>query len=44
MEQKITALFWSKWLPKLMGFDYEVVYKQGKENLAADGLSRTSGA
>jgi len=27
MEQKITTLFQSKCLPKLMGFDYEVIYK-----------------
>ncbi|GJS03352.1 hypothetical protein Tco_0319860 [Tanacetum coccineum] len=29
-----------KWLPKLMGYDYEVVYKKGSENGAADALSR----
>ena len=29
-----------KWLPKLMGFDYEVKYKKGVENAAVDALSR----
>ncbi|GKF47831.1 retrotransposable element Tf2 [Tanacetum coccineum] len=29
-----------KWLPKLMGFDYKVVYKNGKDNVVADALSR----
>ena len=40
MEQKITTAFQSKWLSKLMGYDYEVCYKKGKENVVADGLSR----
>ncbi|GJS03349.1 hypothetical protein Tco_0319857 [Tanacetum coccineum] len=29
-----------KWLPKLIGYDYEVIYKKGSENGAADALSR----
>ncbi|GJS84167.1 putative mitochondrial protein [Tanacetum coccineum] len=29
-----------KWLPKLIGFDYEVEYKKGIDNAAADALSR----
>ncbi|GJU83847.1 putative mitochondrial protein [Tanacetum coccineum] len=29
-----------KWLPKLIGFDYEVEYKKGTYNAAADALSR----
>ena len=32
IEQKITTPFQSKWLLKLIGFDYEVVYRKGKEN------------
>ncbi|GKC06068.1 hypothetical protein Tco_0997678 [Tanacetum coccineum] len=32
-----------KWLPKLMGFDYEVTYKKGKDNIVADALSRREG-
>ena len=43
LEQKLTTTFQSKWLPKLMGYDYEIQYKQGKENLVADGLSRLLG-
>lgn len=29
-----------KWLPKLIGFDYEIVYIKGSENGVADALSR----
>jgi len=43
LEQKITITFQTKWLPKLMGYDYEIQYKQGRENLPADGLSRLYG-
>jgi len=44
MEQQITTRFQSKWLSKLMGFDYEICYKRGKENTVADGLSRIPAA
>ncbi|GJZ58344.1 putative mitochondrial protein [Tanacetum coccineum] len=32
-----------KWLPKLMGFYYEIEYKRGKDNVVADALSRIQG-
>ena len=44
LEQKITTPFQSKWLPKLTGFNYEIVYRKGKLNVAADSLSRILGA
>lgn len=40
MEQKITTHIQQKWLYKLLGFDYIIAYKKGKENLAAGALSR----
>ena len=43
LEQKWSSAFQNKWLPKLLGYDYEIQYKQGKENLVADGLSRLYG-
>ncbi|GKB49139.1 retrotransposon-related protein [Tanacetum coccineum] len=40
LDQRITTPAQIKWLPKLMGFDYEVKYKKRVENAAADALSR----
>lgn len=40
MEQRISTPSQQKWVAKLMGYDYTIVYKCGKENLAADALSR----
>nr|GEV97757.1 reverse transcriptase [Tanacetum cinerariifolium] len=40
LEQRITTPSQMKWLPKLMRFDYEILYKQGSENKAADAISR----
>ncbi|GKC21367.1 putative mitochondrial protein [Tanacetum coccineum] len=32
---RITTPFQSKWLPKLLEFDYKIEYKKGKENMVA---------
>lgn len=39
-EQKITTALQQKGLIKLMGLDFSIQYKKGKENLVADALSR----
>lgn len=40
LEQRLSTIFQQKWLAKLMGLDYEICYKKGKENIVADALSR----
>ncbi|GJU08920.1 retrotransposon-related protein [Tanacetum coccineum] len=40
LDQRINTPSQMKWLPKLMGFYYEILYKKGSENYAADALSR----
>ncbi|KAL8170956.1 hypothetical protein V2J09_022760 [Rumex salicifolius] len=39
LERKISTPFQHMWLSKLMGYSYEIHYKQGKENVAVDALS-----
>ena len=29
-----------KWVTKIFGYDYEIFYKKGKENVVVDALSR----
>ncbi|GJT24392.1 gypsy/ty3 retroelement polyprotein [Tanacetum coccineum] len=41
-DQRISTPTNMKWLPKLMGFDYEIKYKNGKDNAGADALSRVT--
>jgi hypothetical protein len=40
MEQRISSLEQQKWVTKLFGYDYEIIYKKGKENVVVDALSR----
>lgn len=44
LHQKISTPFQQFWLSKLMGFNYEIQYKSGKENVAANSLSRVQGS
>ncbi|GJX85847.1 ty3-gypsy retroelement polyprotein [Tanacetum coccineum] len=34
----LTTPFQAKWLPKLLGYDYEISYKKGSENYVVDAL------
>jgi hypothetical protein len=40
LDQKIITPMQHQWLVKLIGYDYEIEYRRGKENVAAYALSR----
>jgi hypothetical protein len=39
LEQCISSQEQQKWVTKLFGYDYEIIYKKGKDNVMADALS-----
>ncbi|KAL9409853.1 hypothetical protein AB3S75_048140 [Citrus x aurantiifolia] len=39
-DQRIFSPEQQQWLSKLLGFDYEIIYRKGAENSVADALSR----
>ncbi|KAK8936914.1 hypothetical protein KSP39_PZI012212 [Platanthera zijinensis] len=42
--QRLATPAQQKYMAKLLGYDYSIQYKQGKENLCADALSRKEGS
>jgi hypothetical protein len=44
LEQQLNTPFQQVWVAKLMGFEFEIHYKEGVSNIAADALSRKTGA
>ena len=43
LEQCIATPDQQKWITKLLGYDYEIVYKIGKDNSTTDALSQVDG-
>jgi hypothetical protein len=40
MEQRISSPEQQKWVTKLFGYHYEIIYKKGKDNVVVDALSQ----
>jgi hypothetical protein len=39
LEQRLSSPQQNKWLTKMLGYDYEIIYKKGKDNIIANALS-----
>jgi hypothetical protein len=39
LEQCLSSPEQQKWVTKLFGYDYEIIYKKGKDNVVVDALS-----
>lgn len=40
LEQRLSSEEQQKWVTKMLGYHFEIIYKKGKENVVADALSR----
>ena len=39
LEQRISSKEQQKWVTKMSGYDFEIIYKRGKQNVVVDALS-----
>jgi hypothetical protein len=40
LEQRLSLEEQQKWVTKMLGYDFEIIYKKGKKNVVVDALSR----
>jgi hypothetical protein len=40
LEQRLSSEEQQKWVTKISGYDFEIIYKKGKQNVVTDALSR----
>eukprot|EP00253_Pinus_taeda_P036062 PITA_36062 len=40
LEQRLSSEEQQKWVTKMLGYDFEIIYKKGKQNVVVDTLSR----
>jgi hypothetical protein len=40
LEQRLSSEEQKKWVTKILGYDFEFVYKKGKKNVVANALSK----
>jgi len=40
LEQRLSLEKQEKWVIKMLGYDFEIIYKKGKQNVVVDALSR----
>ena len=40
LEQRLCSEEQQKWVTKMLGYDFEIIYKKGKQNVVVDALSR----
>ena len=40
LEQRLSSKEQQKWVTKMLGYDFEIIYKKEKLNVVADALSR----
>ena len=40
LEERLSSEEQQKWVKKMLGSDFEIIYKKGKQNVVVDALSR----